>query len=1765
MKHAYLPNKTKNSLFRKSAILALLLTCGFLNLKAQYCTPYYGSGTGSGDYISLVEIVGTTLNSASGAASSPYYTVFPTSGSTTASMDMEVPYQINVTGGTYGTCHITAWGDWNRNGVFESSEYIGSSPNAGSITMVNFGNIVIPASTGPGIVRIRFRSSDTPPGPSPNESCGSTNSSYGETEDYEITVLPFPACSGTPTAGIAAATSTLVCVNQPVSLSLTGVTTGVSLDYQWQSSPDNSSWTNMGPVQQNYNYLLNSVSSATYYRCIVTCTSTSTSDFSQSVFVDVNPPLNCYCTINSSNPTDCTQDKIADFSISNVISQPTNCDSYGYSDSTASNYTSVNLSAGNTYTLMVNTLLSGSNGNGIVGAWIDYNQNVIFEANEYVTVGIGPSGTYSTTVTLPITVNNGVARMRLMLDAYYADGNTTLTACTPNAGGLGQVVDYKVNFTAAPGCSGAPNAGNAVSTSTGVCAIDSYTLDLSGNDLVSNISYQWQSSPDGSVWTNLGPAQITIPHAIASQTATTWYRCVTTCTTSSLTGTSTPVTVNQNLPTACYCTPENINCGSSQITNVTLETLNDSPLCDPNGYTDNTGTVASVSLTANQSYTMSVDVNTQGVNGYIGYWIDFNQNGLFDANEYNYIGSSSFGPVTCTVNVPFTALGGDTRMRVKMESTWGSFNGLDPCFTNEYDGQTLDYLIHITPATPCGGTPNAGNATSTTTITCSNSPFTLDLTGNDIAGNMTYQWQSSPDNAIWTNMGALQSFVPYTVSSQSALMYYRCITTCTTTAQSATSTPVAVSQNSFLSCYCIPGATDCQGGDEINNVVLATLSNTSACNANLSGYDDYTGSVASATIYALQTYTMDVTIGNDYDENVSVWIDFDHSGTFDASEYTFLGTTSGSGNYTVSGSVNIPANATLGLTRMRVRNFSSLTLGPDDACATPSGGSRMANSRTSLGTSFGETEDYLVDILPPDCSSINFPPSMAVTGNTNICSGQLTPLDITPQPQLATGITYQWYSSTTSTFTPEGSETSTSSYTASPMVTTYYYCDVLCNGSSVLTSNTATVQVHIISTAPSFTNTSCNAGCDGAIELNASSNFGGSLTYSWTPSVGSAGMVVALCAGTYSATISNTLGCTATQTFGITQPSAIIAGNTVTDITCNGLSNGSASVTASGGAGSYTYSWTPGGATTDNVSGLSAGTYTYMVSDINGCFITNTLTISEPAVLTESNTSTNITCFGLSDGSATITANGGTMPYSYLWSPGTSTTNVATGLTAGTYNYIVTDANNCTVSNNVSITTPAALTATSSQTNVTCFGGNDGSASVSPSGGTVASNYSYFWSGGFGAAGNTITGNVTAQSYTCTITDDNGCTLNEVVTITEPLQILLSISGLNSICEKSTTTYSVNVANAVGATTYTWGSSPSAQSSNNAVFSYTAPLASSENVFVSVTDANGCTQASANYPVNVVSSTNISGTVLNQLTSAPIAGNVVLYKYEPFFTKFDSIDYRVLDAGGNYSFNSTYAGTYIVKAIPTATNIQITYGSSEINWKTADQISHGCAGNAIQNIMAVPLTTLALGGTGSLSGTIYEGQGYGQRLSQIAVPGNPIGGIIVKGGKNPGGQMFSQTTTDANGNYSFGNLPPGDYFILVDIPGLDTNSTYHKQITLTNNNFTNLDFVVDSARINPVSNVSVNDLSAIENQIKVFPNPASNNVHIQYNLVSNSSVTIELYDIFGKSVRTIQPQTEQSMEKHSYTVPVDDLASGMYFVKLRINNAESVIKLFITN
>ncbi|MCW3076385.1 MAG: hypothetical protein JWO32_994 [Bacteroidetes bacterium] len=389
------------------------------------------------------------------------------------------------------------------------------------------------------------------------------------------------------------------------------------------------------------------------------------------------------------------------------------------------------------------------------------------------------------------------------------------------------------------------------------------------------------------------------------------------------------------------------------------------------------------------------------------------------------------------------------------------------------------------------------------------------------------------------------------------------------------------------------------------------------------------------------------------------------------------------------------------------------------------------------------------------------------------------------------------------------------------------------------------------------------------------------------------------------------------------------------------------------------------------------------------------------------------------------------------------------------------------------------------------------------------------------------------------------------------------------VCQSVPFNVTSNVTGGVGPITYTWSAatafSVSGVNSASVVFSAGSPGVYT--VQLNVTDNLGCQAQSSISVITVNGSKNISGLVTTP-TLAPVSGTVVLYKYEPVLTKFDSISSQVLDIAGGYTFGTLPAYTYILKCIPSANSLQITYGNSEVNWKTANIITHGCISGSSQNIDVIPLTNLG-NGPGELSGTITEGVGFGQKGNAVLVPGNPIKGIIVKGGRNPGGDITSQSKTNGSGQYTLQNMPvnnPGEsYFILVDIPGLDTNNTYHRVITLNSLQYTNLDFVVDSAKINPVNTVGFKELWINNTQITVYPNPANNMVNINFNLNEASLVKLELTDITGRTIKTLLSQGRYTPGEMRITAQLDKIKPGVYFVAIFINNVQRTTKLIITD
>ncbi len=301
--------------------------------------------------------------------------------------------------------------------------------------------------------------------------------------------------------------------------------------------------------------------------------------------------------------------------------------------------------------------------------------------------------------------------------------------------------------------------------------------------------------------------------------------------------------------------------------------------------------------------------------------------------------------------------------------------------------------------------------------------------------------------------------------------------------------------------------------------------------------------------------------------------------------------------------------------------------------------------------------------------------------------------------------------------------------------------------------------------------------------VNASGGTPG-YTYNWTPFGGTSQTSSNLTNGSYTVTITDVNGCIGMASITLTIPTVLTITATTTSLTCNGLSSGSATATASGGTGPYTIginsSPPQGGLTTgiETATGLPAGSYTFGVQDANGCVNTATITVLEPNPLTIAMTQTNVTCNSSSNGIANAAPTGGTPPYSYNWLPIGGSSATASNLSPQNYTVTVTDNNLCSATATVNITQPPVLTASISSTNITCSGSSNGSATVTAFGGT--SSYTYNW---LPAGGNApVAGNLSPQNYTVTVTDNNLCQVTVTVNISEPTALTLSVTTTNVSC-----------------------------------------------------------------------------------------------------------------------------------------------------------------------------------------------------------------------------------------------------------------------------------------------------------------------------------------------------------------------------------------------
>jgi gliding motility-associated-like protein len=451
--------------------------------------------------------------------------------------------------------------------------------------------------------------------------------------------------------------------------------------------------------------------------------------------------------------------------------------------------------------------------------------------------------------------------------------------------------------------------------------------------------------------------------------------------------------------------------------------------------------------------------------------------------------------------------------------------------------------------------------------------------------------------------------------------------------------------------------------------------------------------------------------------------------------------------------------------------------------------------------------------------------------------------------------------------------------------------------------------------------------------LNVSVN-GGTLPYNfnWLPEVSTTSSATNLPAGNYKVTITDLNGCTAFSTAAINEPSPVSANIlTLNHVLCHGGSDGSVAIAATGGNGPYNYSWPSQGINSPTINALNAGMYSVIITDANNCTLNNIIAINEPESLQDSiGASTNVTCYGGTNGSASIIAFGGTEPYNYVWNPTLTNTSDVSNLSAGNYNLIVTDTNGCTVTLAIPITQPTPIATSSNTVPATC-GMQNGSVTVNSSGGNPP--YTYAWNTG-GSNSNSLN-SLSAGTYSVTITDQVGCSTSATENISNLSTMTLANSVSHVTCQGGNNgSASVSVSGGTPPFQYSW-------SPNNCSTTQATGLTAG-NYTVTVTDGNACLQIlslAINEPApltsSIVTSQNVSCNGGNDGSATVNSnGGTAPYSYQWNNSGINSASIDSLNAG-LYSVTTT-------DAVGCTSNTQITINEPAIFSNSSTSIPTAC-------------------------------------------------------------------------------------------------------------------------------------------------------------------------------------------------------------------------------
>jgi len=570
--------------------------------------------------------------------------------------------------------------------------------------------------------------------------------------------------------------------------------------------------------------------------------------------------------------------------------------------------------------------------------------------------------------------------------------------------------------------------------------------------------------------------------------------------------------------------------------------------------------------------------------------------------------------------------------------------------------------------------------------------------------------------------------------------------------------------------------------------------------------------------------------------------------------------------------------------------------------------------------------------------------------------------------------TYSWNTGATS-----------ATFHSCPLANATYTVTITDASSLSATATAALVLDPVLTLSTTPTGISCHGGDNG---IASALTTGGSAGFVYTWSNGSSGSPASgLSPGNYTVTVTDVNGCTATNIVSITQPTALVPlASQQTGAGCsNNPGTGVATVSASGGTGQYTYTWSNAqGGTTD--TGLTPGTYTVTANDGNGCSQTAVAAISSiPAPAINTLTENPPSCNGGDNGSAVVTATGtGTLTYS--WSNLVTGVTGITGLKAGIYAVSVTDVNGCTAVSTVNVTQPDPLVPVAVQQSGAGCTNNPGMglATVSSTGGS--GQYTYTWSNG--SSGSTAQ-NLAADSYTVQVTDANSCTATETVTIDGKAPPLIGVVSTTSpLCFGGKGgSATVNASGGTGALTYSW-------SSGLAGITATETTGLSQGTYtISVTDASACMATST-----------IS------LSQPGLLVPLAIQKMGAGCSNSPGTGVAIVSSSGgtpgyNYTWSNAQSGTTDIDLTPGTYTVTVTDGN-------------GCTQTSLAAISSIPAPTinsltdipLLCNGADNGSATVVASGGTGQLTYSWS---NAAAGAAALTGLKAG--TYAVSVTDANG------------------------------------------------------------------------------------------------------------------------------------------------------